>query len=519
MSEQLRSEQLRNLFKPKARIYSMNKKPLLLFLGLLAAVVLISGCVTPGQDLNNIVEEGKSKLCGNGNVDIMENCGNCPEDAGCGTGFECSNKTCVAAGTGDAGDGGSGDGEETNGGSTGDETCGNGVMDFALGEDCETCPADVQCPEGYACIDALCKEGEVASTCGDDACTGNESYETCPEDCEEPEETDGTGTSGTEENDPQFTDTFDVYEIIINQANARTVYAATEKGLFKTKDDGDSWEKLDLGIGTDYITALDMSPSNPNILYAGTDTGAFVKTVDAGKNWTELTVEGLDSKVNTVAVNKSNSMKIYLATDSGVYKTIDSGANWVKKSGGLPDGPVNDIVVDRQTPTGAYAATDSGVYKTTNEGGTWGQYSEGLGTVKVNSISGGRTEVTANNVTTISETSIIYAGTNAGFYKSLNSGSSWSEKSEGLASLLVKTTRVATAGIAHVKIGTVNGGYVTGNGGISWTLMALPETGKESYVISIDMRKSNHRIIYVGTRDGLFKTTLNGESFTKMQLT
>src|SRR5439155_16001409 len=50
---------------------------------------------------------------------------------------------------------------------------------------------------------------------------------------------------------------------------------------------------------------------------------------------------------------------------------------------GLPDVPVNDVVVDPQAPATVYAATDIGVYRSVDSGATWVPFGTGLPAVAV----------------------------------------------------------------------------------------------------------------------------------------
>ncbi len=131
-----------------------------------------------------------------------------------------------------------------------------------------------------------------------------------------------------------------------------------ERGLFKTEDGGQNWEKLANGLPDDNKTGctdLIIDPNNSNIMYAafyqrlrkpwhfesGGPNGGIYKTVDGGKTWEKL-VNGLPSDSTGrigLAIYKSNP-KILMAlveaekTDdlqtpgSGIYRSEDSGESW-----------------------------------------------------------------------------------------------------------------------------------------------------------------------------------------------
>ncbi|MCH8152828.1 MAG: hypothetical protein IH830_10715 [Planctomycetes bacterium] len=92
--------------------------------------------------------------CGNGAPDPGENCQNCPADVQCPTGTECIAGMC-------------------------ERLCGNGVPD--PGENCENCPADVQCPAGTECIAGMCER-----LCGNGVVDPGENCQNCPADVQCP---------------------------------------------------------------------------------------------------------------------------------------------------------------------------------------------------------------------------------------------------------------------------------------------------------------------------------------------
>ena len=122
-----------------------------------------------------------------------------------------------------------------------------------------------------------------------------------------------------------------------------------ERGIYRTKDGGRTWEqvlyKSDLASAFD----LSMDTTNPNVLYAtlnqfqrspwdemsgGPDSGLY-KTTDGGETWTELTRNpGLPSGVVGrigVSVSPARSSRVWAmieADDGALFRSDDSGATW-----------------------------------------------------------------------------------------------------------------------------------------------------------------------------------------------
>lgn len=149
-----------------------------------------------------------------------------------------------------------------------------------------------------------------------------------------------------------------IHRVVIDPVNPNTVYAAAignpyaehpERGVFKTTDGGETWNKILYTNDTTGCADLVMDPSNPNKLIAamwqfrrtpwnlksgGKGSGLFI-TVDGGKNWKQLGKEdGLpDGQLGRIGIAFSRSMpsRVYAkveATKNGLYKSDDGGFKW-----------------------------------------------------------------------------------------------------------------------------------------------------------------------------------------------
>ncbi len=88
-----------------------------------------------------------------------------------------------------------------------------------------------------------------------------------------------------------------------------------------------SWKLLGPWAGG--VHALAGDPSDPAILYAGTQAGGVFKTTDGGASWSLVGPTLPRSSVEAIAVDPSDPKRVYAGTyDKGVYRSTDSGATW-----------------------------------------------------------------------------------------------------------------------------------------------------------------------------------------------
>ena len=203
-----------------------------------------------------------------------------------------------------------------------------------------------------------------------------------------------------------------IVDIAVNEQNTHTYYVAyASGGVFKTENNGVSFEPVFDDLGALTIGDMALAPSDPSILYVGTGENnssrssyagsGLYKSKDAGKSWEYL---GLGNIQHTgrILVHPSNTETLWVAAigplyshspDRGIYKSTDGGKNW-KKTLFINDSTgVIDIVMHPKDPNVLWAATwertryawnfigngpGTGIYKSTDGGETWRKSMEGL---------------------------------------------------------------------------------------------------------------------------------------------
>jgi len=133
------------------------------------------------------------------------------------------------------------------------------------------------------------------------------------------------------------------------------------------------------------VFAVALDSHNPQILYAGTESGGVFKSVDGGQSWFEIN-NGLPlySAILVLTPDPTSSGRMYAATDRGVYKTVDGGTTWREMNSGLTKRVAFALVVDPQSPNVLYVGVDGGgVYKSTDGAATWEEMNQGLTNLRV----------------------------------------------------------------------------------------------------------------------------------------
>ncbi len=153
-------------------------------------------------------------------------------------------------------------------------------------------------------------------------------------------------------------DTHHIGKIRIHPQDPDLVYVAAlghafgqneERGVFRSKDSGATWEKVLFRSEKAGAVDLSMAPNNPRILYAtiwetyrnfwelssGGPDSSFYKSTDGGDTWTELTdnsgfPEGIKGKIG-VAVSPAKPNRVWTIVEAekgGLHRSDDGGKTW-----------------------------------------------------------------------------------------------------------------------------------------------------------------------------------------------
>ena len=227
-------------------------------------------------------------------------------------------------------------------------------------------------------------------------------------------------------------------------------------GVWKTEDAGSSWENISDGFFGGSIGAVEVAPSDPNIIYVGggevTVRGnvshgyGMWKSYDAGKTWTNV---GLNDsrRIPRVRVHPKNPDIVYAAVlghlygpnqERGVFKSVDGGQSWKKVLFTNEESGAVDLVIDPNNPRILYASTwkilrtpyslesggeGSGLWKSTDGGDNWKEItrSKGLPKGMVGIIGVAVSPVDSNRVWAQIEAA------DGGLFRSDDAGSTWTK--------------------------------------------------------------------------------------------
>ncbi len=174
-------------------------------------------------------------------------------------------------------------------------------------------------------------------------------------------------------------------------------------GMYKSMDAGETWEQVGLSDSRQ-IGRIKIHPKNPDLVYVAAlghifgpnkERGVF-RSKDGGKSWENVLFVDENTGAVDISMDVTNPRVLYAGMwqvsrtpwslesggeGSGLYKSTDGGDTWEELTEGLPKGIMGRIGVSVSpvNPKRVWAiieADDGGIFRSDNAGKTWRRINE-----------------------------------------------------------------------------------------------------------------------------------------------
>jgi len=165
-------------------------------------------------------------------------------------------------------------------------------------------------------------------------------------------------------------------DIEVSESNPNIIYIGyATAGIWKSVNNGTTFDPVFDTYEVASFGDLAIHPTNPDIVYAGsgeannrqssTYGGGLYKTTDGGKTWRLMGLRETQT-ISRVVLDPRNPETIYVAAngplfgpseDRGIYKSTNGGQSWTKVKYIDENTGFTDLAIDRSNPSTLYAAS------------------------------------------------------------------------------------------------------------------------------------------------------------------
>lgn len=343
-----------------------------------------------------------------------------------------------------------------------------------------------------------------------------------------------------------------VLEVVVAPLAPRTLYAATEAGVYRSDNAGARWVPAWRGLPPG-VSTLAAHPIEERVVYAGIDgfveegVSTVHKTVDGGATWTPAGL--LLEPAHDIAVDPYQPATVLVASRNDVFRSTDGGATWsAVLSPGAPIADFEDVAFDPTASGVVYAASNNqGLFKSVDHGATWTRKSDRLPGGKLSrlgvspqgvlyaastggilrSTDGGETWRRAGNVPNdafirsfgfSADHDSVFAGTDRGIFRNNGVNATWTPLRPGQREDVASVAVAPDGGTVYVGIGQLGGGFrgvlKSVDDGETWRSV---NRGLGGEVVSfVAIAPSDPRVIYAVLLGGVVRSSDGGATWRRI---
>ncbi len=314
-------------------------------------------------------------------------------------------------------------------------------------------------------------------------------------------------------------DKADILSIAFHPTKSKTVILGTiNDGIFQTQDGGEIWTPIPFPPKRIYSFILDRNNPDSRMFVSGVvnNRGKIFRTDDNGANWHEIYTEpGDNTFVSSLAQDPWNADIIYAGTNAGtLLKSLDAGGTWKNIGGKAEYGPVSNITFDANRHDSiSFLSFGNKMYHSPDGGNTWLDWEKVKQDERqalaakghpTDSVADAATAAPAQMLTLVadpSQSGVLYVGTsNVGISRSSDSGKNWSKLNIIDSALKFPIRSIAVDPKESKNIIFVAGKtiYRSSDGGVTWSVTAINSDRSASVV---DYDPFDSRFIFIGIRE------------------
>ncbi len=172
-----------------------------------------------------------------------------------------------------------------------------------------------------------------------------------------------------------------IRSLSVSPHNPHQLLAGSEAGLYRSDDNGASWDLVESPMDGQQIWSTSWHPADPETIFAGTKAPNVYRSKDSGKTWQKLDVPMAKEcfagapKVTNIVVDSADPRTVFVGVEiDGVFRSRDGGDTW-KRLPALGDKMLNQDLHGLARWSGSapklFATTPDGIWTSVDDGESW----------------------------------------------------------------------------------------------------------------------------------------------------
>ena len=315
--------------------------------------------------------------------------------------------------------------------------------------------------------------------------------------------------------------TDDIYTLRFEPGSSRHLWAATEKGLFRSTDAGASWQRADRDSGRYLVQAVAFDPSDTQQMIAASGGGGIYRSSDGGASW-EASSAGLAAAWVEKLYAAPGSGVLFAQTGTGLFRR-DANGSWLEKAEPFEDDgdevELDGLLFERATPEAIWAFDGASAWRSSDGGKSFRALEKkepSMRDLMKGNLASAEFRSLAQDP---GNPKIFYAGSwsndepGQAVWRTVDGAKTWKPAGQGLPpDEDVKRLRSAAPGVVYAVVDKAL--FRTDDGGAKWTAIGagLP-ADTELREIALDPTQPAR--LFVATEKGLYLSGDSGATFQK----